>query len=396
MADNYLDVFNFILIVGVIQGFIFSIATFLSNRSYDKAILFLNLTILFLSINNLQAWLIDKDMMLSFYYLKYLKVPWNIFLAPMFYLFLVYYLRIEVHLKKLFLFGIILFVLSVITRIILLYYLTPYAGTSHFEFIQRRYDSIEDIFIFIFTISIFSYSGLIFFKRKNRFKLISSFDNLKWIKTFFILSSAVLSFWLIALFLNYYFISVHTSYFYAPLRIGTSFLIYWIGYQGLYQQKIVKDRMVLRTQLTNQAPIDVITSYRPARVDTNSNYNKHKVFFGEIDKFIMSKKKFTDPAISLESLALDLKISTSLLSQIINNYSNNNFTDYINKYRVNQVKELLIDRDYKNYTILAIGLESGFNSKSTFYTAFKKFTNLTPAAYKKELIQQKLVRNHGV
>ena len=97
---------------------------------------------------------------------------------------------------------------------------------------------------------------------------------------------------------------------------------------------------------------------------------------------------------SLDALAGDLKISSSLLSQIINNYGKNNFADYINKYRVEQVKELLIDDNYKDYTIRAIGLESGFNSKSTFYTAFKKFTHLTPVNYKKQVLENKFIRNH--
>jgi len=393
MSDHYLNIFNFILIVGVIQGLIFNVITFLSNKSKDKAIIFLNLTVFFLSINNLQAWIIDKGFMPSLYYIKYLKVPWNIFLAPMFYLFLVHYLKINERIKNFFLFGIVLFVLSVITRIILLNHLWSYQGTTYFKFIQRKYDSIEDIFIFIFTISIFLFSGIIFFKKKIKFELMSSYDNLKWIKSFFILSSLVLLFWLIALFLNYYFIDVNTSYFYAPLRIGTSFLIYWIGYQGLYQQKLVNDRMGLRNQLSNEAPIEVIGSNIVSNFDSNSNYNKHRDFFKEIDKFIVTNKKYIDPTLSLDALAGDLKISSSLLSQIINNYSKNNFADYINKYRVEQVKELLIDDNYKDYTIRAIGLESGFNSKSTFYTAFKKFTDLTPVKYKKQVLENKFVRN---
>jgi len=386
MAETYLNAFNFILIIGVVQGFLFNIVIFSTNKYKDKAILYLCLTVLFLSINNLQSWLIDRNLEFSFYYIKYLKLPWNIFLAPMFYFFLVNYLRIENYIKRLFLITVALFLSSILLRILFLNYIIFQEGTSDFIFYLRRYNAIEDIIIFIFTLSIFIYSGVIFFSQSKRFKLIASYDNLKWIRTFFILSSVVLSFWLIALFLNYYFVSVNTSYFYAPLRIGTSFLIYWIGYQGLYQQKFVKDRMIIRNQLKNQAVIDDgILKISSKKNTITSNFHKHETLFEEINKFIVTRKKFTDTALSLESLASNFNISTSLLSQLINKFSDSNFTDYINKYRVAQVKELLIDEDYTNYTILSIGLESGFNSKSTFYTAFKKHTNLTPAEYKKEL-----------
>ncbi len=397
MEDAYLNTFNFILIIGVIQGFLFNIVVFSTNKFKDKTILFLSLTVLFLSINNLQSWSIDTNLEFSSYYIKYMKLTWNVFLAPMFYLFLVNYLKIENYLKKIFSITIILFVTFTILRMLFLYFNRQSEETSDFVYFLKRYNSIEDIIIFIFTLSIFIYSGVIFFTQNKRFKLIASYDNLKWIKTFFILSSIVLSFWLIAIVLNYYFINVNTSYFYAPLRIGTSFLIYWIGYQGLYQQKFVKDRMNIRGQLKKQESINHIILNKPTKKNvTTSNFDKHEAQFKEINDFILSENFFTDTTLNLESLASHFNMSSSLLSQLINKYSDSNFTDYINKYRVAQVKELLVDENYTNYTILSIGLESGFNSKSTFYTAFKKHVNLTPAEYKKESLQQKFVRNHGI
>jgi len=68
----------------------------------------------------------------------------------------------------------------------------------------------------------------------------------------------------------------------------------------------------------------------------------------------------------------------------MNAHAGSNFPDYINKYRVKEAKKLLGDNNFSAYTIVAIGLECGFNSKSTFYYAFKKFTGLTPTAYRKE------------
>lgn len=382
--NSELYFFNQILIIGVTQGFIFSLITCYNNRAKDKAILFLNMTILFLTINNFQAWLSENNIEFPYYYIKHLKAPWNIFLAPMFYLFLMNFLRINERIKKFLLYSVLLFVLCLLIRVFLLGYLKPHINTPHFYYIMRRYNSFEDIIIFIFTISIFIYSGLIVFKKKRWFKLISSYDNLKWIRTFFMLSSVVLSFWFIALFLNYYFINIDTSYFYSPLRLGTSFLIYWIGYQGLYQQKVVRNRISIRDMLLKEVSNERGNTELHSGNFIETTNDKHLDQFKEIDKFIRVNKVYTNADLSLESLASSLNLSTSTLSQLINKNSGSNFTDYINAYRVELAKKLLIHNDYQNYTILSIGLESGFNSKSTFYTAFKKFTELTPVAYKRQ------------
>ena len=75
-------------------------------------------------------------------------------------------------------------------------------------------------------------------------------------------------------------------------------------------------------------------------------------------------------------------MSISSISKLINGREGCNFSDYINKYRVSEAKKLLADKNFDPYTIVAIGLECGFNSKSTFYTAFKKFTGQTPTQYR--------------
>jgi AraC-like DNA-binding protein len=85
-----------------------------------------------------------------------------------------------------------------------------------------------------------------------------------------------------------------------------------------------------------------------------------------------------------QTLALETKISSRNVFQILQRNTNHNFTDYINELRVEKAKNYLTDARYSDYTIVSIGLECGFYSKSTFYRAFSKFTNSTPTAYKQE------------
>ena len=71
-------------------------------------------------------------------------------------------------------------------------------------------------------------------------------------------------------------------------------------------------------------------------------------------------------------MALETKISSRNVSQILQKNTNYNFTDYINELRVEKAKKYLTDVKYSDYTIVSIGLECGFYSKSTFYRAFFK------------------------
>ena len=109
--------------------------------------------------------------------------------------------------------------------------------------------------------------------------------------------------------------------------------------------------------------------------------------FNTLHSLIEEKKLFIEPKLNADFLANQLDISATKLSNLIKLFTDKNFNDYINEFRIKFAKELLINEAYKGYTITSIGLESGFNSKSTFYAMFKKHTNLTPTAYQKSLLK---------
>jgi len=102
-------------------------------------------------------------------------------------------------------------------------------------------------------------------------------------------------------------------------------------------------------------------------------------------RLMEDQKPFTNSELSLRNLADMLEISPHNLTEVINKYSNKNFYDFVNAYRVEEVKARIRNQENNNYTLLAIGLESGFNSKSSFNSVFKKHTGQTPSQYKKSL-----------
>ncbi len=110
---------------------------------------------------------------------------------------------------------------------------------------------------------------------------------------------------------------------------------------------------------------------------TNDN-----AYYKELCHMLDKEKIYRDPELSLSVVAKKLNISSTYLSQLINALSDNNFSDFINLYRIREAEVKLLDPDFSRYTILSIGLEAGFNSKSAFYSAFKKHTGLTPTQFR--------------
>ncbi len=93
------------------------------------------------------------------------------------------------------------------------------------------------------------------------------------------------------------------------------------------------------------------------------------------------EKIFLQQDLSASKLAEELGTNTSYLSKIINDKFGLNFSAFINKYRIQEAQIIILNKDYKNYTIEAIAHECGYKSKSTFNEAFKRITGLTPSYY---------------
>lgn len=101
---------------------------------------------------------------------------------------------------------------------------------------------------------------------------------------------------------------------------------------------------------------------------------------------VMSQQKaFTDPDLKLSGLSKMLNVSPHQLSQLLNEHLENNFTTYINSYRIEEACSMITTDN--RLTLEAIGYEVGFNSKSTFFTAFKKHTGMTPLSYQQQGIR---------
>jgi len=118
----------------------------------------------------------------------------------------------------------------------------------------------------------------------------------------------------------------------------------------------------------------------PSRsIETNSEKEKA---IQTILLYMKDSKPFLEPELTLDDLASQLSIKSKFLSQVINEQLQQNFFDFINRYRIEEAARLLTNPKDKKITILEVLYKVGFNSKSSFNTLFKKYTGLTPTEFK--------------
>ncbi|WP_131538463.1 helix-turn-helix domain-containing protein [Pedobacter nototheniae] len=104
----------------------------------------------------------------------------------------------------------------------------------------------------------------------------------------------------------------------------------------------------------------------------------------KLEKIILDEELYKNPDLKLNDLAKKINISGHQLSQLLNDNLGKSFAAYINEFRINEACELIVND--KGIKLEVIGYEVGFNSKSTFYAAFKKHKQTTPTLYKEQLL----------
>lgn len=101
-----------------------------------------------------------------------------------------------------------------------------------------------------------------------------------------------------------------------------------------------------------------------------------------LKQYMTEKEPYLDPSLTIQELANQIDIPVRDLSVLINHEMDQHFFDFVNEYRIQKAMQILKDESKNQLTVLEILYEVGFNSKSSFNTSFKKYTNLTPTAYR--------------
>lgn len=98
--------------------------------------------------------------------------------------------------------------------------------------------------------------------------------------------------------------------------------------------------------------------------------------------YMAEQEPYLDPSLTIQELANRINMPVRDLSVLINHHMNQHFFDFVNEFRIQKAMEILKNKSKSHLTILEILYEVGFNSKSSFNTSFKKYTTLTPTAFR--------------
>ncbi len=147
-------------------------------------------------------------------------------------------------------------------------------------------------------------------------------------------------------------------------------LVYIFSFYGLLQEQIYLQPTSGKRE-----------KYKNPRLTTSEKARIRKM----LEDYFNKDKPYLDSELTIGHVSDKLHLSRHTLTEVLSTEIGKNFYQFVNEYRVNEVKKVLADKRYANYAIDAIGFECGFNSKSSFYAVFKKATGMTPAQYKKSL-----------
>ena len=188
----------------------------------------------------------------------------------------------------------------------------------------------------------------------------------KWVKTLTIFISAITV--ALASCIAYIMISGHYSVignFICTLLLSA--IVYLIAYQALSASPALIPNFNVK--------------YGSVKVPEDTN----NAVLEDMITLLKNEKIYTDPELNISALANRLNISSHMLSRIINNHLNQSFSQLLNEYRIEEFKRRVAEPSQDKYSILGIAYDVGYNSKSSFYTAFKKQTGKTPTEFVKSL-----------
>lgn len=162
-------------------------------------------------------------------------------------------------------------------------------------------------------------------------------------------------------------------FFEAALYAGLLFLVTFIIFNGLEHPDLFSGIDAEDTAIARQAEAPT----------PELDPQEARDLFDRIEQLMAEKHLYLTPGLTVKSVGHQLVQPPRKVSLAINGLAGRNFSDYVNRWRINHACALLTDPERADLSVMDILLESGFNTKSAFNRCFKDVTGTTPAAYRK-------------
>lgn len=245
----------------------------------------------------------------------------------------------------------------------------------------------EPPFLFLFFLIITALSGPVYFfltykkfhqSKKSLLNFSSQEVNLDWLGKLISIFGVVWTLLIVIAVIHHVFHLFSMDFCINGLFLSLSAFVILIGYFG-FKQKDVFISFSIETE--TEIPTKPEIKYATTKIEGT----ELQQCCNKVGEFMHANKPYLESDLTLPKLAEELNVPTHHLSQVINEIHGKNFFNFINEYRVEEVKRMIQDPKYQNYSLLGIAYESGFNSKSAFNRVFKNITGTTPSAFRDAL-----------
>jgi len=352
---------NLLILFGALQGLIFSVILFL-NRKHPGA-KFLGWFMVVLSYNGFETFNWSSGLNLIFFDLFPFIVIFASGPSLYFYLFSLLYPEQKINRRQIWAhFGLVIFQFAVRSFTIVMHFLeinkiTATKLTHPLDSLYHFYSEPLSVIIFI---SYLTASLQMYRKASSRQLRALSKEGQHafhpWIKALLFCVIVLAIAWPLTVIAPYVF-DVETDSHYYPIELGLVFFIYWIAMVGYHRTKLI--------YLKSPKVTDALA----------------QELYHQLQQAVESGKLYLDPELNLSKTSTLTGIPAKTISAVLNQYRETSFNDFINEYRVREVREKLGDSGKQHLTISGIALESGFNSQATFQRAFKNSTGVSPREY---------------
>lgn len=157
------------------------------------------------------------------------------------------------------------------------------------------------------------------------------------------------------------------------------FITIYLGFQGLKQTKVYLPEFLIDSESENRSEVN-------GNMNSIVNHEEFQILKTRLDEVMTKEQPYLLQELTLNMLAEKLETTDKKLSVVLNQYMDISFYDFINQYRIEEVKQMLASKGVEKYSLLGVAYTCGFNSKSSFYRAFKKETGISPTEYKKRIV----------